>query len=245
MNTYTDIAPYYDYLLRHVNYQKWFEYIRSIIVNFGPEPEFIVELGCGTGKFGAKFSQDGYTVYGIDNSLEMLRVAKTRSFKNFRIICADIRKFNLAKKAHFIFSVHDTLNYVTEGADIKKVFKSVYENLDDDGIFLFDLTTEYNILKNFHSKETKYSTRDAAILWSNEYDKEEKIICSTIRIKRKKMDDVVEKHVQRIYSIDFIKELLIQEGFELLHIFGDYTYEYPKKDTIMMNFVTRKTMGKD
>jgi hypothetical protein len=33
--------------------------------------------------------------------------------------------------------------------------------------------------------------------------------------------------------------LLELEGFELLHLYGDYTFLPPKKDTIMINFIAR------
>src|SRR5271157_2830478 len=108
---YTRIAPYYDTILRYVDYQEWYEYIKTIMLTCVAKPDLIVELGCGTGRFGAKFSNDNFTIFGIDRCLEMLRVAKTRAFFNFRMFCADIRHFTLSKKADFIFAVHDTMNY--------------------------------------------------------------------------------------------------------------------------------------
>ena len=62
----------------------------------------IILLGCGTGKFGSKFSNDNYMIYGLDLSLDMLLVAKARAFKNFRLICSDMRNFTLAKPVDFI-----------------------------------------------------------------------------------------------------------------------------------------------
>ncbi|MBN1532653.1 MAG: methyltransferase domain-containing protein [Spirochaetes bacterium] len=235
---YSGIAPYYDFLLRHVDYQDWYDYIKSIMQSQVMSPELIVELGCGTGRFGAKFSNDGYTIVGIDRSLEMLMVAKTRTYFNFRVFCADIRAFSLARRADFVFAVHDTLNYQLTRGDLRRVFRSVRHCLKPDGIFLFDITSEFNINENFDGKTKVFEPRGAVIEWSNSYDRRKKLIYSLLTVKRRK-EERSEMHLQRIYDIDELTHLLDMEGFEVLHIYGDYTFRSPKRDTIMINFVTR------
>ncbi len=115
---YTSIAPVYDSLLRHVDYQEWYEYILSLMKLYAPGARTLLELGCGTGRFGSKFSSAGYSICGIDRSFDMLLIAKTRAFLNFRIFCADITAFHTAKKIDFIFSVHDTMNYLVEREEV-------------------------------------------------------------------------------------------------------------------------------
>ncbi len=239
---YAGIAPYYDYLLRHVDYEDWYEYIKTIMRSYVDAPETILELGCGTGRFGAKFSNDGYTIYGIDRSLEMLSVARTRAYFNFRVFCADIRAFRIARKADFIFSVHDTLNYQTSPGDVRSVFRSVREALAPGGIFLFDITTEHNIFENFHDKHKAYETRGAVIQWSNRYDEKRRLIYSLMTVTNKR-GTFSEMHLQRIYDVTEMEDLLKSEGYEILHVYGDYTFRPPKKDTVMINFVARQRGG--
>ena len=236
---YTDLAPVYDFLLRHVDYQEWYDYIVSVMNRYIDRPENIVELGCGTGRFGTKFSNDGYTIYGIDKSINMLRVAKTRAFLNFRILGADITNFQLAKKMDFIFSVHDTVNYLLEYADILNMFRCVREIMHDTSVFMFDITTEHNIYKNFNGKTARHQIQSGTVEWSNRYDATRKLVSSTIAIKKQKKT-IIEEHVQRIYSSDEISELLRESGLALLDIFGDYTFLPPADDTIMINFVARR-----
>jgi SAM-dependent methyltransferase len=239
MEPYTDIAPVYDSLLRHVNYQEWYEYIVSVMKRYHDTPGIILELGCGTGRFGSKFSNDGYTIIGIDKSLEMLRVAKARAFLNFRIFCADITRFSLAKKADFIFSVHDTMNYLLEHADILNMFRCVREAMDREGIFMFDITTEHNIYRNFDGKTSRHQFRNSSVEWSNRYDRESRLVYSTLKLDRGGKVST-EEHIQRIYSIDEMKTLLDSGGLKVLGINGDYSFDPPRDDTIMINFVTRK-----
>jgi ubiquinone/menaquinone biosynthesis C-methylase UbiE len=89
---YYSMASHYDYLLNHVDYERWFNYIKkNIEVWCKAQPQKILEIGTGTGRFGSKFSNSGFEIYGADISLDMLRAAKLRTFNNYRVFCADIR----------------------------------------------------------------------------------------------------------------------------------------------------------
>lgn len=243
MKPYTDLAASYDFLLKHVDYQSWYIYISSIMIKYINNPRLVLELGCGTGKFGAKFSADDFQVYGLDKSLEMLKVARIRAFKNFRIICGDMTDFYFSKKFDYIFSVHDTLNYLLEYSDIRKVFRSVKGVMHSESVFMFDITTEYNIKRHFDGKTSHYKTGRGEIEWSNVYDRECSLVFSTLRFKNADGEVSVEEHVQRIYRIDEIKTILGEEGFEVLDIFGDYSFDPPGSRTVMVNFITRAEKG--
>lgn len=237
---YTGIAEAYDYILRHVDYQLWFEFISDAMIIYCNNPETVLELGCGTGKFGAKFSSRNFNIVGIDKSIQMLMVAKTRAFRNFRIICSDIRNFVLKQKFDFIFCVHDTMNYLTDKDDIRSVLRSVKAVMHKGSIFMFDITTEHNIERFFNNKTSVYKTRGLHIEWGNSYDRENKIITSRFKTTDKEGSVYREEHIQKIYSVEEITEIVESEGFTILHICSDYTFDPPSPDTVMINFITEK-----
>ncbi len=236
---YTFIAEAYDYMLRHVDYQQWYLFISGIMLDYINNPRTVLELGCGTGKFGAKFSAEDFEIYGIDKSLNMLRVSKTRAFRNFRIICSDIVNFHLNKKFDFIFSVHDTMNYQIHDDEVRQVLRNVKDVMHDESIFMFDITTEHNIDRFFDNKTSFYKTRGYKIEWGNRYDREKRHVVSSFTIDRKGVK-TEEEHVQKIYTIDEMITFLAMEGFEVLHICSDYSYDPPSDETVMVNFITRK-----
>ena len=239
MKPYSLVAPAYDYLLRHVDYDRWYRYLRSLIFRYNPDPHTILELGCGTGKFGAKFSHDDFDIYGIDISMEMLRVARSRAYKNFHILCGDIRNFHLQSTFDFIFSVHDTFNYLLRPADIQKAFRSVRGVMHPKSIFMFDITTEYNIKRFFDNRKTEHTHHGRRITWNNEYDRDRRMISSVFTVQNRDGTTRVEEHRQRIYRVEEIKSLLKKEGFQLLDIFCDYSFNEVIDEAIMINFVTR------
>jgi SAM-dependent methyltransferase len=202
-------------------------------------PRTVLELGCGTGKFGPKFSMDDYEIYGMDKSLEMLKIAKVRAYKNYHIFCGDIRKFALSKTIDFIFSVHDTFNYILDYDDFSRALHCVHSCMNNDSIFLFDLTTEYNIKKNFHNKLLTFQIKGTTIQWYNEYDAHSKILYSKMTFTMHN-NTLKEEHLQRLYTIDEILPLIEQCGFTVVDIVGDYTLKAPHEETIMVNFITRR-----
>ncbi len=236
---YTGLAEAYDYVLRHVDYEQWYQFILNIMHSYVECPETVLELGCGTGKFGAKFSADNYKIFGVDLSLNMLRVAKTRAFRSFRIICADIRNFYFKRKFDFIFSVHDTMNYQLTAEDVRNVLRCVKQVMHDGSVFMFDITTEHNIDRFFNNKTSYYKTRGMNIEWSNAYDRQKKHIISSFTIRHSDGRIINEEHIQRIYSEEEMRLILNEEGFEIIEVCSDYTYNPPSDETIMINFVVK------
>ena len=241
---YTGIAEVYDYILRHVDYEQWYRFIRGIMTQYVQNPQTVLELGCGTGKFGAKFSADNFRIFGIDNSINMLRVAKTRAFRSFRIICADIRNFYFKAKFDFIFSVHDTMNYQLTTDDVRAVFRCAKSVMHSKSIFMFDITTEHNINRFFDNKTSFYKTRGMNIEWSNVYDSGSKHIISSFKILYRDGRVFNEEHIQKIYEQDEIENILDEEGFEIIKICSDYTLNPPSGETIMINFIVKKRAEK-
>ena len=241
MKPYHYIAPYYDYMLKHVDYTSWYYFLRMIMCKYIPNPRTVLELGCGTGKFGPKFSMDDYEIYGMDKSLEMLKIAKCRAYKNYHIFCGDITNFALSQTIDFIFSVHDTFNYLLDYIDFKNALQCVRRCMHNESIFLFDLTTEYNIVKYFHNKLLTFTIKGTTIQWYNEYDANSKILYSKLTL-RSYTDTWYEEHLQRLYTVDEVLPMIEQCGLKIIDIVGDYNLKPPHEETIMINFITKRAL---
>lgn len=237
---YSILAPAYDKILEHVDYASWYSYILEVMKRYTQRSDLIVELGCGTGRFGAKFSSDGYTIYGIDRSVEMLKAAKQRAKKNFRLICADMTSFALSRPADFIFCVHDTVNYLLSKNEIRKFFARVREAMHSESVFMFDVTTPYNIENYFDGLTYDYEINGVKVEWANSFNKRKQLVHSVLRFHAGDGTYHEENHYQRLYSISVIKRLLEREHFELIGVFGDSSFKEPGEQNIMINFVAKR-----
>jgi len=101
----------------------------------------ILDLCCGTGQIAKGLTDRGYRVTGIDGSEAMLRFARENA-PGAEFIHADARTFKLSDKFQAVISAFDSLNHVMEFEELKGVFRNVFEALEDEGIFLFDLNLE-------------------------------------------------------------------------------------------------------
>ena len=80
MEIYNHFAYIYDVLMDDVDYSGWVDYIERILKIYGVKPARI-DLACGTGNITIMLKARGYDVIGIDQSEDMLSVAKDKAEK--------------------------------------------------------------------------------------------------------------------------------------------------------------------
>ena len=76
MEAYTSFAQVYDLFMDNVPYEEWCEYLKEQLSSYGIEDGLILDLGCGTGKMTRRMADFGYDMIGVDNSMEMLEIAR-------------------------------------------------------------------------------------------------------------------------------------------------------------------------
>ena len=102
-----------------------------------------MELGCGTGKLMTLLGKAGFDMIGVDNSVEMLQIAREKTSQDFLYLLQDMREFELYGTVKAVISVCDSVNYITKKEELRKVFQLVNNYLDPEGVFIFDFNTEY------------------------------------------------------------------------------------------------------
>lgn len=101
----------------------------------------VLDLACGTGQLAALLSERGFRVTGLDNSPQMLALARLRA-PSADFVLADARTFALSETFDAVVSVYDSLNHIMSTAELHQVFKRVHAVLAPGARFIFDLNTE-------------------------------------------------------------------------------------------------------
>ena len=145
MEAYTEFATVYDTFMDNVPYEAWEKYLVDILKAEGINDGLLLELGCGTGRMTRLLAAEGYDMIGVDNSEEMLSVAREYTMENTEILylLQDMREFELYGTIRAVVSVCDSMNYIMSEEDLRQVFSLVNNYLDPGGIFIFDMNTRY------------------------------------------------------------------------------------------------------
>lgn len=225
-----------------LDYEKIYKFIREVQGKKSLEPELILEMACGTGGLTEKLARD-YKIHAFDLSDDMLSVCqnKIRS-KNLKLFKQNMVGFSAPASYDAIFSVGDSLNYVTDEKDFEAAIKSSYDHLKDGGIFIFDLNTEYKF-KNI-PPVTVDEVEDVLYLWENIYDEEEKLNTYGVNFFRNIKDNdykrFYEEHLERAYDLSFVKNLLEKTGFKDIEVYDDYEFKEVRDETSRYTFITRR-----
>jgi len=245
MNSYNEFAKIYDELMNDVDYDKWFSYIEEIFIKNNKKPLNILEMACGTGNLTKYLCENRYDVTCFDMSSEMLSVAyeKLRGFKNVKILNQDMTEFNVNKKFEAVISICDSINYITNDEDLKEVFTNVYNHLNDDGIFIFDINSHYKLSEIIGNNTFVHDEDDIFYTWQNYYDEDEKICEFYLTFFIKENDKYIrveEEHCERAYKIEEIIEVLKSVGFKDINYYDEFTFDIPNQKSERINFVVKK-----
>ena len=227
MNAYTSFAQVYDLFMDNVPYEAWAHRIEEILKEYGIENGILLDLGCGTGKLTRLMEEKGYDMIGVDNSFEMLDIARESSKENILYLLQDMREFELYGTVRAVYCACDSINYILEEEDLREVFALVNNYLDPKGIFIFDVNTGYKY-EQLLGENTFAETRDeGSFIWDNFYDPEEEIneydLTLYIKDEDQRFVRFQENHYQRCYDFETIKGLLEETGLEFVAAFDDYS----------------------
>lgn len=199
MEAYSSFAQVYDLFMDNVPYEEWCSYIMGILEEYGIKDGLMLDLGCGTGKMTRLLAAAGYDMIGVDNSEDMLEIArayddisaedpkdtleeeppssddeKEEGDAGSRILylLQDMREFELFGTVRAVVSICDSMNYILEEEDLCTIFKLVNNYLDPEGIFIFDLNTIYKYQKILGETTIAENREEGSFIWDNYYDEE-------------------------------------------------------------------------
>lgn len=176
MEAYTSFAAVYDTFMDNIPYEEWKDYLVSLLNEYGVADGLVLELGCGTGNMTRLLGAAGYDMIAVDNSEEMLMIARTKAMDDrtdILYLLQDMRAFELYGTVRAVVSICDSMNYITEPEDLVEVFRLVNNYLDPGGIFIFDMNTLYKYKEVLGDRTIAENREDCSFIWDNYfYDQE-------------------------------------------------------------------------
>lgn len=253
MDAYTSFAAVYDTFMDNIPYEEWKSYLKELLKEYGVQDGLVLDLGCGTGTMTELLAADGYDMIGMDNSEEMLEIAREKQIKSgheILYLLQDMREFELYGTVGAVFSICDSLNYITEPEELKQVFRWVNNYLDPGGIFIFDFNTEYKYREVLGDQTIAEAREDCSFIWDNYYYEEERINEYELNLfiredaESETEGDLYrrfrETHFQRAYTLEEITRIVEESGLQFVTAYEAFTKEPPSKNSERIYVIARE-----
>lgn len=256
MDAYTSFAAVYDLFMDNIPYEEWSRYLISLLRERGVNDGLVLDLGCGTGSLTELLAASGYDMIGVDNAEDMLEIAmekKLESGRDILYLLQDMREFELYGTVAAVVSICDSMNYILEYEDLVQVFSLVNNYLDPNGVFIFDLNTEYKYRNILGESTIAENREESSFIWDNYFDEESRIneydLTLFIQEAGKTGEAPLyrkyeETHYQRAYSMEEVKQALEEAGMVFEACYDAFTKDAPRPDSDRIYIVAREN-GKE
>ena len=244
---YGGFASVYDLFMDNIPYDEWFQYVVELFKKRNIHEGLVVELGCGTGEMTRRLADAGYQMIGVDLSEDMLAVAQEKCGEEVLLLHQDMRELELYGSVTAMLCVCDGMNYICQETELKQVFERVFRFLEPDGLFLFDMKTEYFYREVLGNRTITDNRENASYIWENAYHEDEQLneyLLTVYELADDERDLFVrtdELHHQRAYNLDSVKKLLEHAGFSEIDVYEALTQKEPDKKSERVYFVAQKS----
>ena len=217
---YSILAGYYDkFTHKDCDYVRWSQYLYNAIQKHTVCE--IADIACGTGKMTKLLAERGAKLIGIDQSVDMLNVARSKCKAVF--VQQDMVKLQLPHRVDMAICVNDGVNYLKPN-ELQPFFERVAVNVKQGAPFIFDVSSEYK-LKNIVSNNVFYLDDEReTLLWTNSANGNSVEMNLTLFVDdgSGRYERFDERHVQYVHTLSEVENALTNAGFHPVEITSDY-----------------------
>lgn len=235
MAIYRSYAPFYDGTGQVRFALLMALYLADLLARHPVPGRRMLDLACGTGTLAIEFAAQGWEVVGLDQSPEMLAIARDRALAAdvaLGTVQADLCAFAPQDVPPGMFDLvtctYDSLNYLTDDADLQACFGGVARVLRPGGLFVFDMNTR-------HFLEHEWGTCEViecpGFVQINQTRFDPATACSTMRLTGFVGNDLDgyarfdEIHIERAYDPQAVVHYLHQAGLAVEAAYDCFTVQ--------------------
>ena len=218
------LSKTYDLLNSDVNYKDWADFYCKCFEKYSDIPvKHICEMACGTGNMSVELRKRGYTLTAFDISEEMLTIADKKAqdegITDIRFTLQDMQSFRVYSKIQGAVCMMDSINCLGDTSCVYEAFESVFDALDEGGIFIFDVNTKHKFEKVY--SDNAYVLEDSRVLlaWQNFYNSKSRKCDLYLTFFIEDNDGRYtrfDEHIkQKMYTDRILTKQLLNAGFEI------------------------------
>jgi len=220
-------------------------------------PGRVLDLGCGTGRILYRLAQEGIEVAGVDSSIEMLQICRTKlssSGLDASLSQGDLRNFDLGSKFDSILIPGFTFQLLLDSRDIDACLDCCLSHLEPAGQLVLPTYFPWEMLDSgLVSKPLELrreSERDLNgerfVAWQGwEIDRFSQLLHLLNRFQHLDSSDRIKTEEDRSmtlhWHLPYDMQVKLQErGFRDIFIYGDFSFDPPESDSESIIYVARR-----
>jgi len=233
-DAFLELAPYYDRIMDHVNYDRWYM-VTTTVAGMLPTSFTHLDAACGTGTLIKRLRSENWKSVGTDISSSMIKAGRKAGAK-FPAAAADLRALPICGSIDYVTCLFDSVNFLLTLEDVTQAFREIRNALSPQGIFYFDIVTERMVTEHFEDQDWTEDNGRFSTTWRSRYRRETCVAETTVKVDNGPEGTVRE----RIYTQAEIERAVARAGFHLLGAFDAHTWKPPHKRTIRIDFVAAR-----
>jgi SAM-dependent methyltransferase len=239
--SYRVIAPYYDWIMAHVDYDGWGRYLSRLWNKFGDEPSSILELAAGTCPFQSRrvYPRGARVTYTDLSPFMLAQNGKTRGKA-----AANAQALPFKPGFGLCVMIYDAINYLMFDEEVLRCFREALRVLRPGGLFIFDITTEANSKRHFEDTLDYGELEGCTYIRASRYDRKARLQSNEFTFFTAAEDGLwrrrVESHQQRIYKLARIRSLAREAGFAVAGCFEGFTLRPGLETSERVHFVLKR-----
>ncbi|MDN5077115.1 class I SAM-dependent methyltransferase [Aliarcobacter butzleri] len=208
LDLYAKVEPYLDFEEEVYTLHK--EFLRFVMVN---DLDNIIDIGCGQGYFLENLKVNKKKYFGIDLSVEQIKVCQEKNLNAKAIDLKDVKeKFDCAT------AIFDVLNYISKN-ELKIFLEQTYEILNQNAYFIFDVNSYFGFDEVAQGTIT-IDVEDKFIAIDANFENNK--LQTDITLFEKQENGLFSKEqdsiIQEYHSKEFLTKILEEVGFKQIEI---------------------------
>lgn len=234
---YDVFAEVYELLFDETLYYDWKDYVlkniaQAQLTKAVNQKQRLLDIACGNGELALLLSQEpNLAVSGYDLSAQMIKQAKANAEANkadVEFFEADMLYFQKPAGYEIMTLFCDTLCYLDSEAAVKQTFTNVYTSLTSDGLFMFDIHSEFKMNHQYPGFAFVQEWDDAVFTWNSEQLRGKNTIDHMLNIfvqaeKNTLYERHEELHQEQLFPLATYQRLLAEAGFKNVKITADFS----------------------
>jgi SAM-dependent methyltransferase len=210
---------YYHILYKNRDDNEASYFIENLFNKLKLTNENVLDLACGKGRHSIFLNSLGLNVLGVDLSENSISLASKYSNDTLSFAVHDMRKVIDNKNFDVVFNLFTSFGYFDDDSDNHLVLSSVHKMLNPNGVLVIDFMNAKKVISQLVNSEEKV-IEDIRFDISRNFDG--KFITKNIDIIDNQNSFSFQEKVRAFFKDDFMN-MLIKNGFNIEHIFGDFS----------------------